>query len=71
MSEFEISTKYLVSSSLKVIAFTTFFSAQLAGAVEYTATASLQQSRTPQHTPNECPGYIIKPSDGEAPALEI
>ena len=24
-----------------------------------------------RHHPNECPGYDIKPYDGEAPALEI
>ena len=32
-----------------------------------TPTASLQRSKT--HTPNECPGYDTKQSDGEVPAM--
>ena len=32
-------------------------------------TASLQRGKTP--TPNECPRYDTKQSDGEAPILEL
>ena len=39
----------------------------LAGAVEYTDCISVER----QDPHNKCPGYDIKPSDGEAPALEI
>ena len=39
--------------------------AQLAGAVEYT------DGRRVRPSPNECPGYDIKPSDGEVPALVV
>ena len=39
--------------------------AQLVEAVEYT------DGRRVRPSSNECPGYDIKPSDGEAPALEI
>ena len=33
-----------------------------------TLTASLQRGKNPF---NKCPGYDVKPSDGEAPALEV
>ena len=39
--------------------------AQLAGAVEYTV--SLLRDKTP--TPNECPEYDTKQSDGEVPVM--
>ena len=38
--------------------------AQLAGAVKYTNCFS-----TEEYLPNECPGYDIKQSDGEVPAM--
>ena len=41
------------------------YQAQLAGAVEYADCTSATPS------PNECPGYCTKPSDGEAPVLEL
>ena len=42
-------------------------SSHSAEAVEYTNCISAEE----QDSPNECPGYDIKPSDGEAPALDI
>ena len=42
---------------------------QSAGAVEFIDCISLQRSKI--LPPNKCPGYDIKQSDGEAPALEI
>ena len=44
-----------------------FIMIQLAGAVEYTNCISAEV-RPP---PNKCPRYDIKPSDGEAPGLEM
>ena len=42
--------------------------AQSAGAVEYTDCISADGVRSPR---NECPGYDIKQSDGEASTLEF
>ena len=39
--------------------------AQSAGAVEYTNCFSTEE----QHSPNECPGYQTKQSDGEVPLM--
>ena len=41
--------------------------AQLAGIVEYTDCISKEE----KDSPNKCPGYDIKPFDGEAPVLEL
>ena len=43
-------------------------SAHSAVAVEYTDRISVEGQDS---SPNKCPGYDIKPSDGEAPVLEI
>ena len=42
---------------------------QLAGT--NTLTVSLQKGKTPLHSFNECHGYDIKQSDGEAPAVKL
>ena len=42
-------------------------SAQPAGAIEYTNFIS--RDRRDLHPLNKCPGYNIKPSDGEAPVM--
>ena len=41
--------------------------AQLAGAVEYTDCFSAEGVRTP--SPNKCPGYDTKQSDGKVPVM--
>ena len=49
-----------------IIIILKIYAAQSAGAVEYTNSISGEGVRP---SPNECPGYDIKSSDGEAASL--